>query len=182
MERDTDATGTAPAVASDTRHVYGPRALAQLLPRLTRPAFRRAGPAGAQVMADWEAIVGPALAAVTQPQRLVAGTLTLACSGPIALELQHFAPELIARINAQLGAAPVERLRFTRAGFRAAVPAKPRPAPDEAAARVARAAAVSVPAGPLRDALASLGAAVLARRDANPPSRFTPPRKRRHAD
>lgn len=182
MERDTDATGTAPAVASDARHVYGPRALAQLLPRLTRPAFRRVGPAGAQVIADWHAIVGPALAAVTQPRRLAAGTLTIACSGPIALELQHFAPELIARINAQLGAAPVERLRFTSAGFRAAPPAAARPAPDEAALRRAREAAESVPDGPLRDALAALGAAVLARRGANPRPRFPAPRKRCHED
>lgn len=182
MERDTDATGTPPAVASDARHVYGPRAVAQLLPRLTRPAFRRAGPAGAQVIADWEAIVGPALAAVTQPQRLAAGTLTIACSGPIALELQHFTPELIARINAQLGAAPVERLRFTQAGFRTAPPAAPRPAADDAALRTARAAAEAVPDGPLRDALASLGAAVLARRDAIPPSRVPSARKKRHAD
>lgn len=182
MERDTEATGTASAVSSDARHVYGPRALAQLLPRLTRPAFRRVGPAGAQVIADWHAIVGPALAAVTQPQRLAAGTLTIACSGPIALELQHFAPELIARINTQLGAAPVERLRFTRAGFRTAPPAAARPAVDAAALRAARAAAGSVPDGPLRDALAALGAAVLARRDATPPSRFPVSRKRRHED
>lgn len=182
MEKDTDATGTAAGVTSAPRHVYGPRALAALLPRLTRPAFRRAGPAGAQVMADWEAIVGPALAAVTQPQRLSAGTLTIACSGPIALELQHFAPELIARINVQLGAAPVERLRFTRAGFRAASQAAARPAPDEAALRAAWTATELVPEGALRDALASLGAAVLARRDATPVSRFPSPRKRRHDD
>jgi len=114
-------------------------------------------------MADWAAIVGPALAAVTQPRRLSAGTLTIACSGPIALELQHLAPELMARINAQLGAVPVQRLRFTQATVRADPHAAPRPPPSPAALRAAHAAVGALPEGPLRDALASLGAAVLDR-------------------
>jgi len=158
-----DETDTAPPLPSASRHVYGPRALAALLPALTRPAFRRQGPASAQVMADWAAIVGPALAAVTQPRRLSAGTLTIACSGPIALELQHLAPELMARINAQLGAVPVQRLRFTQATVRADPHAAPRPPPSPAALRAANAAVGALPEGPLRDALASLGAAVLDR-------------------
>ena len=74
---------------SDERHVYGPRPVGALMPRLTRPAFRRRAPATAQVLADWSAIVGPAIAAVTTPRRLAAGTLTIACAGPIAMELQH---------------------------------------------------------------------------------------------
>ena len=67
---------------SDERHVYGPRPVSALMPRLTRAAFRRRAPATAQVLADWSAIVGPAIAAVTTPRRLASGTLTIACAGP----------------------------------------------------------------------------------------------------
>ena len=99
---------------SDERHVYGPRPVGALMPRLTRPAFRRRAPATAQVLADWSAIVGPAIAAVTTPRRLAAGTLTIACAGPIAMELQHLATEVIARINAHLGSQTVAALRFVQ--------------------------------------------------------------------
>ena len=44
------------------RFFGGPRALGALLPRLTRPAFKRRSPAGASLMADWPSVVGPALA------------------------------------------------------------------------------------------------------------------------
>lgn len=82
-------------------------------------------------MADWPEIVGPALAAVTEPERLSAGTLTLACAGPVAMELQHLAPELIARINGAVGQGAVARLRFRQAAppARAAPPRRPRPEP-----------------------------------------------------
>jgi hypothetical protein len=77
-------------------------------------------------MADWSQIVGPALGAVTQPLRFSAGTLTIACSGPVAMELQHLAPELIGRVNGHLGQAAVERLRFVQGSL------APRPAPQAA--------------------------------------------------
>ena len=144
----------------DARFFGGPRALGTLLPRLIRPAFRRRSPAGAQLMADWPEVVGPALAAVTSPRRLSGGTLVIACSGPVAMELTHLAPQLIARINAHLGRVAVERLRFVQqapgsapsAPARAAAPA-PLPAPVEAA--MAR-----IPEGGLREALAKLARGV----------------------
>jgi hypothetical protein len=156
-------TDTTSPVALAVRNVYGPRAIAALLPALTRPAFRRHGAATAHVLADWAAIVGPALAAITEPRRLSAGTLTIACSGPVALELQHLAPELMARINTHLGAEPVQRLRFTQTAARAAAPVGTIPPPSPAVLRAAETAVRHLPAGPLRDALASLGAAVLGR-------------------
>lgn len=150
-------------VASDARNVYGPRAIAALLPALTRPAFRSQGAAAAHVLADWAAIVGPALATTTQPRRLAAGTLTIACSGPVALELQHLAPELMARVNQHLGAAPVQRLRFTQVKLPAAPAVAPVLRPSPPATRAAEAAVRDLQAGPLRDALTSLGTAVLSR-------------------
>ena len=148
--------------AAESRHIYGPRPLGGLVPGLVRAAFRKRSPATAQVIADWEAIVGPLLAAVAAPRRLAAGTLTLACTGPVALELQHLAPALIERINAQLGRTVVERLRFVQDPFEPAPRARtsPNPAADASAVR----AVAGLPEGPLRDALLALGRAVLGRR------------------
>jgi hypothetical protein len=151
------AAAPAPAAA---RHVYGPRPVGALVPALVRPAFRRRAPATAQVLADWEAIMGPALAAVTTPRKLFSGTLSIACSGPMALELQHLAEQLMHRINAHLGHVAVTRLRFVQ-DMR---PARaPQPPPRLAAVAAARAAVSEVPEGALRDALESLGRAVLTR-------------------
>jgi hypothetical protein len=145
------------------RFPTGPLPVAMMINRLTRPAFRKRSPAGAMLMADWPAIVGPALAAVTQPLRTTAGTLTLACSGPVAMELQHLAPELISRINAHLGRVAVERLRFVQQALAgpapAAPPARPVTLPAELEARLA-----ALPEGELRDALAKLALGVYRKR------------------
>ena len=57
------------ATAKDAaRHVYGPRPIGALIPRVTRPAFRQRSAAAAQIMSDWGEIIGPALAAVSSPR------------------------------------------------------------------------------------------------------------------
>ena len=148
----------------DRRFFGGPRALGALLPRLTRPAFKRRSPAGAALMADWAAVVGPALAAVCAPKRLGNGTLVIGCAGPVAMELTHLAPQLIGRINAHLGQVVVERLRFVQEASGAPVPA-PRPAaPAALPARVQQAMA-SLPEGELREALEKLARGVYRNRD-----------------
>ena len=146
-------------MTGDQRHVYGPRPVGALLPAVTRAAYRRRAPGTAQVLADWAQIVGPALAAVTFPRRLTAGTLTIACSGPIAMELQHLSQELIARINTALGSRIVTALRFLQVGIPDGVPVPPPPVLPELAAR-AESVVNDVPDDALRAALASLGRAV----------------------
>jgi hypothetical protein len=145
----------------DGRHVYGPRAVGALVPALVKPAFRKRAPATAQVLADWEAIVGPAIAAVSVPRKLFSGTLAIACSGPLALELQHLAPQLIERINRHLGRVAVTRLRFVQDAPAPRIAVRP---PRPAAVARARAAVAGLPEGDLRDALEALGRAVLAGR------------------
>jgi hypothetical protein len=152
---------TTGAAQDNRRRGFGPVPVGALLPGLTRAAFRRHGTAITAIAADWEAIVGPSLAAVTVARKLAAGTLTVGCSGPIALELQHLADQLIGRINMHLGGAPVHRLRFVQLP-----PAHPAPPPPPAAAVPAEAAArlearlAGLP-GELHAALAALGTALL---------------------
>jgi hypothetical protein len=144
------------------RHLFGPRPLGSLVPRLTRPAFHATSPATAQVMADWAAIVGPLLAAVSAPRRLATGTLTIACAGAVAMELQHYAGELIERINMHLGSPTVRALRFVQTALPAPRATLP-PAPASGAvAAAAESAVAGLPEGELREALAALGRAVLA--------------------
>jgi hypothetical protein len=111
-------------------------------------------------MEAWAGIVGPVLAEVTTPRRLSQGTLTIGCPGPMAMELQHLAPQVIGRINQYLGSQAVQRLRFVQiTAVRA--PARITPRPSEAAEAAASQAVARLPAGPLQTALAALGRAVL---------------------
>lgn len=159
--RDKPGGTASPAGEVASRHIYGPRPVGALVPALVRPAFRRRAPATAQVLADWEAIIGPALAAVTTPRKLFSGTLVIGCAGPVAMELQHMAEPLMARINGHLGSIAVTRLRFVQ-DAPLARPAPPPPRPQAIAA--ARRAVASLPEGRLRDALESLGRVVLTER------------------
>src|SRR5580698_10762203 len=97
-----------------SRPVHGPRPIAAVVPVVTRNAFNRAAPGVAQLMEAWAGIVGPALAEVTTPRRLSQGTLTIGCSGPVAMELQHLSIEVLARINQYLGSQVARRLRFVQ--------------------------------------------------------------------
>ena len=151
------AATAAPTPAPGWRRVEGPRTLASLLPAITRPAFRSRAPAATQLMSDWPALVGPGIAAVATPRRFSGGTLTLAVGGPAAMELQHQATELIARINTALGSRLVERLRFVQDGVPNHLPLAPR-APAPAPVPVE-----GLPDGPLHDALARLGGRIAAR-------------------
>jgi hypothetical protein len=143
------------------RFVYGPRALGSLVPGIARQGFRRHSPASAQIVADWEIIVGPKVASMTVPRRLDRGILTIACAGPAAMDLHYMGVEVINRINTHLGGRPVHSLKFTQAGM-PRVAAAMRPAPPEAIPE-AEAAVADLPDGELKSALAALGRVVIGR-------------------
>jgi hypothetical protein len=129
---------------------YAPRGIAALLAPVVRPAFRKRAPAAAALLSDWESLAGPAFAARATPVKFAGGTLTLACTGPSAMELQLVAPTLIARLNLALGQQMIERLRFTRQAPK--ILALPAASPR----RAAKSPPQNLPDGPLGEALAKL--------------------------
>lgn len=152
----------------------GPRSLAQLLPKLARPAIGKRGFAEAGLVADWPAIAGAEIAAHALPERLdfprgerIEGTLHLRVEGPWALALQHLEPQLLERINAYFGYRALARLKLhqgplPRRPGRHAPP--PPPAPVDPAALAALANEVAEIADPaLRAVVERLGRALLAR-------------------
>jgi hypothetical protein len=148
-------------MAAQERFVYGPRALGTLVPNVTRNTFRKRNPASAQIVADWEIIVGPRVASMTVPRRLDRGVLTIACAGPAAMDLHYMGVEVINRINTHLGGQPVHSLKFTQVGMPRTPPPVP-PAPPEAT-QEAEAAVADLPDGDLKSALAALGRVVIGR-------------------
>jgi hypothetical protein len=152
---------TADRMPGENRFVHGPRPLGAVLPHVTRPAFRRGNAASARIIADWEAMVGPKVAAVTVPRRLDRGVLTIACAGPTALQLHYVGVELIRRINTHLGGEPVHSLKFTQAGMPRSSAASPAPPP--LAVKEAEAAVADLPEGDLKSALEALGRVVIGR-------------------
>ena len=164
------AKDTAPDMTADRasrlRPTPGRRAGARPDPRRIPPPRpgHRAGAGGL------DSIVGPALAAVTLPRRLSAGTLTIACAGPIAMELQHLSGELIARINSALGAQVVTALRFVQTALAAPVAVPPPPPSPQSAAR-AESAVECCPTGSCATALEALGRAVFGAAETRPSTR-----------
>src|SRR5260370_8956120 len=72
---------------------------------------RRGGGALFRLKAEWAAVVGAELAALTWPEALGRdGALKLHVASHLALDLQHCAPLVIQRINLFFGLAAVTRL------------------------------------------------------------------------
>jgi len=116
-------------------------------------------------------VVGPAIAAVSTPRTLTAGTLVIGCTGPIAMELQHLSAALIGRINTHFGQELVKRLRFMQEAPAATIALHAAPPPPVGLEEAVAIRLADMPSGPLRDALAGLGRALLTERGLRPSSR-----------
>ncbi len=162
-----------------SRKTFGLRALGETVAELTRPIIGRRGIARGALIADWASIVGDRLAASSQPERIAyaakrssEGTLHLrVASGGLAMELQHFEPVLVERINAYFGYPAVARVKLIQgplpapAGGKATPPPRPPRVLSPAEQRTLEAQLADIADPDLRQALAGLGRAVLARRD-----------------
>jgi predicted nucleic acid-binding Zn ribbon protein len=66
----------------------------------------------AAVQAIWERVVGTTVAAQAAPVALRDGNLAVACRASVwAQELELMGPELVARVNAELGSEAIARVR-----------------------------------------------------------------------
>ena len=163
---------------SKSRNAKGLRAVATSVDKIVRPIWRKRGLAETSLVADWPAIVGPDLANQSHPQRLVRrrgdsdGTLHLVVAGPLALELQHLAPQVIERINTYFGYRAVARISLHQGPIKR--PPRPTPAPRELPEPPGLAERLVFVEDPdLRRALHGLGRAILGRDVATDP--ITPP-------
>jgi hypothetical protein len=144
--------------------------LRELLGKLVGDAFARQGFASAELVTRWHDIVGPEIAAHSEPIKLLwprrtdtedgeAGTLVLRVEGPAAIEIQHLAALICERINRFLGWRAVGRLAFRQAPLRRRQPTAARGVEAAAAARIAEGLS-DIKDEELRAALARLGAGI----------------------
>jgi hypothetical protein len=131
---------------------------------LTQAVFARFGHAYAELLRQWPALAGDALARISRPDHLRqagrggATVLTLRVAPGHAVLVQHDAPRLIERINSAFGYQVVERLKIladdTLLDQPAAEPARRLAAGDRLKLR---ARLKAVPDERLREALGRLG-------------------------
>ncbi|QDH15170.1 DUF721 domain-containing protein [Oecophyllibacter saccharovorans] len=141
--------------------VRGVRMIGAFIPSLTGPAFRRRPPLLVRLVMDWESLVGPELGTRSIPRKLSGGVLTVSCCGPMAMELQYAAPQIVERLNGSCGLWGEERLiRLRIMQDFTQLPSSPAP-------RARQAVPLSLPEleqGDLRAVLERLGGHVLQRR------------------
>ncbi|MDC7790038.1 DciA family protein [Rhodoplanes sp. TEM] len=149
-----------------------PRPLADLVGPALTPAFRRQGFAATEIVTHWDDIVGAEVAGIAEPMKIEwprrreatdaqePATLVLRVEGPAAIEVQHMAGVIVARINQYFGWPAVGRLAMRQAPLQRRRQKKARRGPDSEAVAAAAAALPPLADQGLRDALARLGAAV----------------------
>ena len=152
---------------ADDRHGQM-RAIGTMLPRVAGAALGKRGLGDAQLIQNWAAIVGERLARATCPEKITYarnerrdGTLSLAVTPGVALEIQHSEPVILERINAFFGYRAVARLSLRQTLTRRAIP---RETPIRALAEPERQAldgqVGAVGDEALREALKRLGTAI----------------------
>jgi hypothetical protein len=148
-----------------------PRPLSELLAPTLTGVLKAQGFASAEILSRWAQIVGPEIAASSEPLKInwprVHGeetpepaTLVLRVEGPAALEIQHMSAVILERVNRFFGWQAIGRIALRQAPLRRPA-AKKRPAPADpaAAARIAD-ALPDIKDDDLRNAIGRLGAAI----------------------
>ena len=71
----------------------------------------------ASVLTEWESLVGPQIAAVTEPQRVSEGVLFVAvANSPWLMELNLMKADLLRRLNAGKGEGRIRQIVFVMGG------------------------------------------------------------------
>jgi hypothetical protein len=148
-----------------------PRPLSELTGATLSDAFKAQGFASAEILARWNEIVGPEIAAHSELLRInwprlqgeeapEPATLVLRVEGPAALEIQHLSGLILERVNRFFGWQAVGRLALRQAPLRRREQPSPPVPPDPAVtARIAE-SLPDVTDDALRQALARLGAVI----------------------
>jgi hypothetical protein len=148
-----------------------PRPLSELLAATLGEGLKSQGFASAELIARWADIVGPEIAAHSEPMKITwpravgedqpePATLMLRVEGPAAVEIQHLSAVLLERVNRFFGWQAIGRIALRQAPLRRrAPPAGPVPPDPAVAARIADSLPDITDEG-LRQALARLGAAI----------------------
>lgn len=145
----------------------GPRRVAAMLDGLVKPAFASHGFWEAAVLTNWAAIVGPALAANSCPEKFGRdGSLRVRVAGGHALDMQHLEPMVLDRIATYFGYRAVTRLILRQGPLpkrerRRAFPAAPL---DEGQRHLLGETVDKIDEPELKAALESLGRAAMGRR------------------
>lgn len=116
--------------------VGGPRAIADLMPRIGGAAFRRFGFVQSSIVTRWAEIAGERYAAVSMPESIrfpagkkADGTLALTVMSGHAPIIQHVLPELIERVNRFFGYPAVARIAIKQGEIARSEPER-RPPPS----------------------------------------------------
>ncbi len=151
------------------------RPLADLVVAAIDPVLARQGFSEADLILHWDDVVGEPLASGSRPIKLQwpprppAGqidgslrpaTLVVRVEGAFALELQHRADQVLARINAHLGWRCVGKLALRQGPVERPATARRRKVPGAAAIAAASDAVTGIADDALRVALVRLGAQV----------------------
>jgi hypothetical protein len=143
---------------------------------LTRAAFARYGFAYADLITQWPAIVGEAIAQWSEPERIKwprtgaderkqGGTLVIRVTPGRGLDLQHETPRIIDRINAFYGYSAIATVRIRQDALsRKKAPPQALPALGAPAAQALESELDGVADPGLKDALRRLGQGVLSPR------------------
>jgi hypothetical protein len=146
------------------------RPLAELLHKTLKDSFAKQGFAATELVTRWPDIVGPEIAAHSEPDKIhwprayeanepQPGTLMLRVEGPSAIEIQHLSRVILDRVNAFFGWQAITELRLRQAPLsRREKPVAP--VLDAAEAARIAAALPDITDETLRAALGRLGAAV----------------------
>src|SRR5258708_28902688 len=118
-----------------------PRPLADVLRKTLGDAFAKQGFAAVELVTRWPDIVGPEIAAHSQPEKIQwprtpqarnapePGTLLLRVEGPAALEIQHLSDVILERVNQFFGWQAVDAVRLRQAPPTPPTETPPPPAP-----------------------------------------------------
>lgn len=148
-----------------------PKTLGECVEPLTRPVFKAQGIASSRLMADWDKIVGQALASRCLPQKLsfpksknTDGTLTIAVENGFAPEIQHHQPIIIEKLASYFGYKAVSRISISQSYLPAKIlPNTPKKTKAPALCADCVSVAQSVGDEELKTALASFAGALSAR-------------------